>query len=103
MCVRYRDDPEGQRKITTVELVVEERPWHPTLHHTVPQRIPDDARLPLRIEYGEIALGKSVRAAGGEWFPEEKVWRLAYGKIIELGLADRILSEGHDNRRKEHT
>lgn len=24
--VRYRDDIEGQRKITTVELVVEERP-----------------------------------------------------------------------------
>ncbi len=40
VCVRYRDDAEGQRKITTVEIVAEERPWHPA-----PQRIPDDADL----------------------------------------------------------
>ncbi len=38
VCVRYRDDAEGQRKITTVEIVAEERPWHP-----VSKPIPDDA------------------------------------------------------------
>jgi len=77
--VRYRDDAEGQRKITTVEIVAEERPWHP-----VPQRIPDDAYLSLKVEYGEVAIRKAIRAAGGQWYPEEKVWRLTYNLKIAI-------------------
>ena len=63
VCVRYRDDVEGQRKITTVEIVAEERPWHP-----VKQRIPDDAYLSLKVEYGEVAIGRAIRDAGGQWY-----------------------------------
>ncbi len=88
VCVRYRDDAEGQRKITTVEIVMEERPWHPA-----PKRIPDDTLLSLRVEYGEVEIGKAVRAAGGEWYPDQKVWKLPHKAIAALGLTDRIISE----------
>lgn len=29
VCVRYRYDPEGKRKLKTVELIVAETPWQP--------------------------------------------------------------------------
>ena len=29
ICVRYRYDPTGNRRVTTVELVVDESPWKP--------------------------------------------------------------------------
>ena len=86
VCVRYhRDDAEGRRKITTVEIVAEERPWHPA-----PRPIPDDAYLPLKVEYGEVAIGNAIRAAGGQWYPQENVWRLRYLTIVALGFTDRI-------------
>jgi hypothetical protein len=77
VCVRYRDDVEGQRKITTGEIVTEERPWYPA-----PRRIPDDKLLSLRVEYGEVEIGKAVRAAGGAWYPHQKVWKLADKEIV---------------------
>ncbi|GAK59860.1 hypothetical protein U27_06846 [Candidatus Vecturithrix granuli] len=88
VCIRYRDDVEGQRKITTVEIVVEKRPWDP-----VPQRILGETCLPLRVEYGEVEIGKAVRAGGGEWYPQQKVWKLACKEIVALGLTDRIVAE----------
>jgi hypothetical protein len=96
-CVRYRDDVEGQRKITTGEIVTEERPWYPA-----PRRIPDDKLLSLRVEYGEVEIGKAVRAAGGAWYPQQKVWKLAYKEIVALGLTDRIVPEQnqHDSEAK---
>ena len=41
VCVRHRDDAEGQRNIATVAIAVKERPWHPASQH-----IPDDTYLP---------------------------------------------------------
>jgi hypothetical protein len=90
VCVRYRDDAELQRKITTVEIVADERPWHP-----VPKRIPDDTWLSLNVEYGEVAIGKAVRAAGGRWYPRQKVWKLTYKAIVALGLTDRIVPDSY--------
>jgi hypothetical protein len=40
VCVRYRYNTKQQRKITTLEVVVDERPWSPD-----PQRIHPNKRL----------------------------------------------------------
>jgi hypothetical protein len=90
VCVQYRDDAKLQRKITTIEIVADERPWRPA-----PQRIPDDAWLSLKVEYGEVAIGKAIRAAGGRWYSQQKVWKLPYKAIVALGLTDRIVPESH--------
>lgn len=97
VCVRYRDDIEGQRKITTVELVVEERPWH-----HVSNRIPANRIVSLKVEFGEIAIGKAIRASGGEWYPQEKIWRLAYKEVVALGLTDRIVPDPQKETSGEH-
>jgi hypothetical protein len=89
VCVRYRYDAERNLTIKTVELVVDRRP-----RRKHPQYIPKNKRMPLRVEYGEVEIGRRIRAAGGTWNREEQVWKLAYHKVLELGLHDRLIPEG---------
>jgi hypothetical protein len=46
----------------------------------------------LRIDYGVINEGIAVRAAGGIWDGELKLWRIAYRQVEQLGMQDRIVS-----------
>ncbi len=48
VCGQYRDDREQQRKMKTVELIVDEDDWHPD---TSP--IPPHKRMALEVEDGE--------------------------------------------------
>ncbi len=89
VCVRYRYDAENKRRIKTIELIIEETPWEPN-----PQKIPVNKIMHLRIKYGEIALGKQVRAAGGKWNREKQIWELPYQEVLKLGLSERIV-DGH--------
>jgi hypothetical protein len=86
VCVRYRKDTENQRQLTTVELIVDERP----LKTKAPNISPETMVL-LRIDYGEINEGIAVRAAGGIWDGERKLWRIAYQQVEQLGMLDRIV------------
>lgn len=52
VCVRYRLDPQCQRRLTTVEIMVDEAP---TLNRV---------QVGLRVAWGEKELG---RAPGGTW------------------------------------
>jgi hypothetical protein len=88
VCVRYRYDPKQQRKITTVEVVVDDRPWTPDS-----KRIHPNKRLALQVAYGEVEMGKAIKAAGGVWDSRRKVWRLAYKQVIALGLQARVVSD----------
>jgi hypothetical protein len=59
----------------------------------------DPARTPpasstvvrLRIGYHETELRKLVKAAGGRWLPEQRVWELLQAEARQLGLEDRIV------------
>lgn len=62
ICVRYRDDPATGQRLTTVELIVDARPLPPPAG--------------IRIAYDEIELRRRVKAAGGIWDAEHKLWRL---------------------------
>jgi hypothetical protein len=79
VCVRYRDDPVRGRRLTTVELIVEERPL--------------PAPTGVRIGYGETELRARVKAAGGTWDAAAKLWRLPKATIRKLKLADRVVAE----------
>jgi hypothetical protein len=86
VCVRYRYDSENMKRITTVELIAEVTPWQPQ-----PHRIPMNKNVRLKIEYGEIDLGRKVRAAGGIWNRKKKLWELPYQQVLQLGLVERMI------------
>jgi hypothetical protein len=86
VCVRYRYDAAQKRRMKTVELIIEEASWKPR-----PAKIPLHQIMHLRIKYGEVALGKQVRAAGGKWNREKQAWELPYQEVLKLGLSERIV------------
>jgi len=86
LCVRYRYDAANKRRIKTVELIIEETSWQPR-----PAKIPLNQIMHLRIKYGEVALGKQVRAAGGKWNRDIRAWELPYQEVLKLGLSERIV------------
>jgi len=86
LCVRYGYDPDGKRKLKTVELIIAETPWQP-----VADEIPPTQIMRLWIPYDEVELQDGVKAAGGKWNAQEQAWKLAYGEILELGLIDYLM------------
>jgi len=91
-CVRYKYDSEKKRKIKTVELVVEEEPWD--IDHN---RIPANKLIWLSVKYGEVHVGKLIRAAGGRWDSNKKLWELPYKDAVALGLENRIVTRKEKN------
>jgi hypothetical protein len=65
VCVRYRYDEERQRRLKTVELIVEEKPRMPaSLRRTATREVA------VRIAPPEVALRTQVKRAGGQWDPQ---------------------------------
>ncbi len=93
VCLRYKYDSKRGHKLKTVELVIEEMPWHKS-----PRKIPANKNVFLTVAYGEIHLGRLVRHAGGKWQKDKTLWELPYGEAAALGLEERIVSEIPDNR-----
>jgi hypothetical protein len=94
VCVRYRRDKQRQRRLTTVEIVVDESP---TLRVG---RVVDDATAPhpnslvrLRVAYDEENIRRKVKEAGGRWLPDKKLWELPYRKVLPLQLRHRIVTD----------
>lgn len=88
ICVRYKYDTVRKVKIKTVELKVAEEPWEINS-----KRIPANKIVGIRVEYGEVQLGKTVRRAGGSWNRTRKLWEMKYQDVINLGLTDRMIGD----------
>ena len=88
VCVRYRYDEQRQKRFKTVELIVEETPWTPKLSKSATFK-PEEI-VGLKIAYGEVDLGRQVKAAGGKWNPAERLWEIRYDQVVRLGLEERI-------------
>lgn len=84
--VRYRYDEKRKKRYKTVELIVEEVDWEPPLT--------DDEIVEIRIEWGEVTLGREVRRSGGTWNAEKRVWELRYDQVKRLNLKDRMVNDG---------
>lgn len=84
--VRYRYDRVDRKRVKTVELVIEERPWEPK------GRSPRErvwVKIPQR---GNEALRKAIMEAGGTWSNKHRLWRMTFSTAEALGLAERIVS-----------
>jgi hypothetical protein len=94
VCVRYRYDEARQKRLKTVELVVEEIPWTPGYK--------PNTLVSLRIEFTELELQERVKVAGGKWDSRECLWDLRYQTAVSLGLKDRIVKRKASNNRDKN-
>ena len=85
-CVRYRYDSGKKRKIKTAEIILEESYWERDSKKIQPNEI-----VFIQVKYGEVELGKRIRAAGGRWDRRKKLWEICYKQVEELKIQDRIV------------
>ena len=95
LCVRFRYDEESQKRLKTVELIVEESDWTPP-----PSRYVADTIVSLRIEVSNIALRTQAKAAGARWNPDKQTWFVKYGKIVGTTLEKHIQVDAKDKHEK---
>ena len=81
LCVRYRQDPKGMTRYTTVELIVDSAPIA-----TKSTRI-----VGVRILFGEKDLGVRARNSGAKWDKEAKLWRMPLAVACAIGLSERVV------------
>lgn len=93
--VRYRYDEVRGVRLKTVELVVEEIPWAPTV------RLRDGDLVPVAVEYAEKELREQVKAVGGKWDPSVKLWHVPYGAIKGTDLEKKIPASYRQGKPKK--
>ena len=88
LCIRYRYDELRGVRLKTVEIIVEENPGTPSLRHR------DTDIVAVMVPYTEKALRDMLKAAGGRWDPEGRLWQVPYGSIrVNAGLVERIVKD----------
>ena len=87
ICVRYRYDKSRQKRLKTIELVIDEQDWVPGVLFS------SDRRVAIQIGFGETELREQVKSAGGFWNPNKKAWILSYHKVLQMGLERRMIDE----------
>jgi hypothetical protein len=80
LCVRYRENPEGTERLTTIELVVE---------RTVIQKR-SDPMVYFKIKIDEVELRAMAMARGAKYNGRNHMWRLQRSEVLRLGLKNRI-------------
>jgi hypothetical protein len=88
LCIRYRYDEIRQVRMKTAEIIVDERPCDPNMRHR------DKDIVAVMVPFTKLALRDRLKAAGGRWNPEEKIWRVPFGAIRgDTELVERIMKE----------
>jgi hypothetical protein len=49
-----------------------------------------DTVVPLHIQAADMPMRTQVKAAGGRWNPEKKLWFVKYGKVVGTPLEKHI-------------
>lgn len=83
VCVRYRYDAETKRRMTTVEVIVDEGAWTPKLR--------PDEEVGVRVVWGELETARAVKRAGGRWDAGRRLWVLPWARVQALGLEERVV------------
>lgn len=86
VCVRYRYDRAHRKRYKTVELIVEEAPWEPP-----PMVIAPDTIVYIQVAWGEAAIARQIKQAGGQWRRDYKLWAIRYDQAEQLDLLDRMV------------
>jgi hypothetical protein len=87
ICVRYRYDRARQKRLKTIEIIVDEQDWIPGV------AFPVDKRVPVKIGFEETDLREQMKKAGAFRNPEKKAWMLSYRRVLEMGLEGRVVDE----------
>jgi hypothetical protein len=80
--VRYRDDEQRRKRLTTVEIIIEESGW------SSPEK-PDI--VGLRVDFKETELQRRIKQAGGRCNSAKRIWEFDYDHAVALGLMKRIV------------
>lgn len=87
VCVRYRQD--GQKRYTTIELVIDEQELPPRA-----TRLQDI--VAVAICYQERELRAEAKKSGAHWDAERRAWLMPRSTAKALGIEGRIQSETRD-------
>jgi hypothetical protein len=87
LCVRYRDDPDQQQRLVTVEWVVDQRALPQSAAHFL------DQSAAVSIRYGEDKWVAAAKPAGVRWDPDDRVWRMTLRQARQAGLDGRIVDQ----------
>lgn len=88
ICVRYRYDKSRGIRCKTVEIIEEKIELKPSDQYR------DGDMVSVVVSFSEKALRDRLKAAGGKWDPEEKLWRVPYGMIRgNSELEERIVPD----------
>ncbi len=85
ICVRYKYDAGKKTKYKTVELIVDQGFWDPDESIGKKSR-----KVFVKINYSETELRTKIKAAGGRWEPDKKLWEIEHKKLKPMGMEDRI-------------
>ena len=80
LCVRYRENPDGTERLTTVELVVERA--------VIQKR--DDPIVSFKIRQEELELRHLALSRGATYDGRNYMWRLRRSEVLRMGLKSRI-------------
>ena len=80
LCVRYRENPEGTERLTTVELVVERA--------VIQKR--NDPIVSFKIRQDELELRRQAMNRGAKYDAKNYMWKLPRSEVLRLGLKSRI-------------
>ena len=88
LCVRYRYDEKRGLRLKTTEIIVDAKPGVPFL------RLRDTDIVAVMVPYNAKALREKLKAFGGRWNPEERVWHVRYGSIRgDADLVEKIIRQ----------
>lgn len=85
VCIRYRYDKENKKRYKTVELIIEESYYESKVSKK------DNRIVGVRVDRNEYELRQRIKAVGGKWNPDKKVWELPYRQAVILTLESRII------------
>ncbi len=91
VAVRYRQDDIQRRILTTIEIIVDQRPLRKAFPAHNPKLSREMQVVNIQIDYREKDLRTKVKAAGGRWLPHLGAWALPYREVKMLGLLGRIM------------
>lgn len=102
VCVRYRYDAFQKKRYKTIEIIIDESDWTPPPPHpyeedyfvktetnNIHRNFNDQAAI--KIGWDEKELQQRVKAIGGIWSPEEKLWYADKNAIIKANLQHRVV------------
>ena len=85
-CVRYKCGLPNKRKLKTVEIVVEDKPWDLDKN-----RVPANKTICITAQFVEIKPGMLIREAGSIRNHRKKMWKLPYREAASFSPEDRIV------------